>query len=188
MPIPQLTPPVDHDELLWAQDEYLCRVFSASPRFQQEVGATDATQAMDHVIDWADTGDHFDDARILVRMDGGFSRTKTAMACWKTRGSIPVFIERRQDEFIESNTNYRTSKAQFRAFYSKVLKEVEEQLDKREQILGFNSIDIASYSIVTGPWMIPASEQMGYDESDPSTPDEKKSKVHWWIEISFEIY
>lgn len=188
MPIPQATPPADNDELLWAQDEYLARLFATSPRFQTEVGAVDTEAALAHVIDWADIGDDFEDARILVRMDGGMTRQKTGLGCWKTTGNIPVFIERKQDEFVESNDNYRTSKAEFRAFYSKVLRELETKLDERVAILGFNPIEIASYSIVTGPWMIPASETPRYDEEDVGTPTALKGKVHWWVEIGFDIY
>lgn len=188
MSIPQVTPPADSAELLWAQDEYICRLFAMSARFQTEVGAANETEAMDHIIDWADVGDDFTGARILVRMDGGLTRRQESMGCWKTTGSIPVYIEWREAEFPETNAEYRSSKARFRAFFSKVLSEVEAELNQRRQILGFNPIALIQYSLTAGPWLMPATETTRYDNSDEDTPTAVKNLVHWWVELSFEIY
>ncbi len=188
MSIPQATPPADRSELLWSQDEYICRLFATSATFQAKVGAADAGEALDHIIDWADVGDDYDSARILVRMDGGVTRSKESQGCWVASGSIPVMIECKQDEFTETNANYRTSKAEFRKFFSKVLKEVETQLDSRAAILGFNPIDIKTYSLTSGPWLQPASEVEQYDESDSATPENRKNKVVWWVEFTFELF
>ena len=185
MPLPQFTPPTDHSELLWEQDESLARMFAASSKFQAEVGTDDIqTTLNDHVLDWNAIGPDdidFQKARVLIEFANVDRRFNGA---WTTTGTLNVCIERKQPKQEDTKAGYRAAKNSFMRFVSSVLAEIEVRSEAvNERLLGFNPRRFANYSFLGGPQCVPESEI--YQDDDQNEQTEEISL--WYIELNFAI-